>query len=142
MASVSDLLDVVVAHPFEASVIGLAAFFVLSIFLLVGITQWRCYQAVQRRTWLLIGQLPPPNWFPEAGIKPGHLNKPERHNVLQPREAVIAGIVGLAVMWGLGYAGYLFSDLSPPHRKNWGTLLMVLGFAVPYWLLRWLMKWR
>jgi hypothetical protein len=74
------------------------------------------------------------------------MKKPEWHNVLEPREAVIAGIVGLAAMWALGYydyhTGYIFWDLSPPQRKDWGTLLMVLGFAVPYWLVKWLVKRR
>jgi hypothetical protein len=73
------------------------------------------------------------------------MKEPEWHNVLEPREAVIAGVLGLAAMWALGAlgyfdAGYIFWDLTPFQRKEWGTLLMVLGFAVPYCLVKWLVK--
>jgi multisubunit Na+/H+ antiporter MnhB subunit len=74
------------------------------------------------------------------------MKKPEWHNFLEPREAVIAGVVGLAAMWALGYydynLGYIFWDLTPFQRKEWGTLMMVLGFAVPYCLVKWLVRRR
>jgi hypothetical protein len=74
------------------------------------------------------------------------MKEPAWHNVLEPREAVIAGIAGAAAMWALSYydynVGYIFGDLSPLQRKNWGTLMMVLGFAVPYCLLKWLVRRR
>ena len=72
------------------------------------------------------------------------MKKPEWYNVLEPREAVIAGIVGLAATWALTYyahhAGYVFWGFSPPQWKNIGTAIDVLGFAVPYCLVKWLVK--
>jgi hypothetical protein len=54
------------------------------------------------------------------------MKKPEWHNFLEPREAVIAGVVGLAAMWALGYydynLGYIFWDLTPFQRKEWELL--------------------
>ena len=59
----------------------------------------------------------------------------EWHEVLKPREAVIAGIVGLAVVYPLVYyayhAGYVLWGYSPPQWKTLGTVADVLGFAVP-----------
>jgi hypothetical protein len=72
------------------------------------------------------------------------MNKPEWYAVLGPREAVIAGIMGLAVVWPLTYyayhTGYVFWGYSPPQWKNFGTALDVLGFAVPYCLVKWLVR--
>ena len=74
------------------------------------------------------------------------MKKPEWHDVLEPRVAVIAGLVGLAVVWPLTFyasqAGYVFWGYSPPQWKNLGTALVVLGFAVPYCLVKWLVKRR
>jgi hypothetical protein len=74
------------------------------------------------------------------------MNKPEWYDVLEPREAVIAGIVGLAAMWSLTYyasrAGYEFWGYGPRQWKNVGTAIDVLGFAVPYCLVKWLVKRR
>jgi hypothetical protein len=50
------------------------------------------------------------------------MKKSEWYDVLQPREAVIAGIVGLAVVWALTYygyhTGYVFWGYSPPQWKT------------------------
>jgi hypothetical protein len=74
------------------------------------------------------------------------MKKPEWYGVLEPREAVIAGIVGLAVVWALTYyashSGYVFWGYSPPQWKNLGTALILLGFAVPYCLVKWLVQRR
>lgn len=72
--------------------------------------------------------------------------KPEWYDVLQPREAVIAGIVGLAAVWPLTYyayhTGYVFWGYNPPQWKSLGLAIDVLGFAVPYFLVKWLVKRR
>jgi hypothetical protein len=72
------------------------------------------------------------------------MNKPEWYDVLRPHEARIAGVVGLAVVWPLTYyaihKGYLFHDYSPLQQKNLGTAIDVLGFAVPYWFVKWLLE--
>jgi hypothetical protein len=52
------------------------------------------------------------------------MKEPEWHEVLTRREAVIAGIVGLAVVYPLVYyayhAGYVFWGYSPPQwKKPW-----------------------
>jgi hypothetical protein len=63
------------------------------------------------------------------------------YDVLEPREAVIAGIVGLAVVWPLmhyaipvDYEGW---GRSHDWWKGIGLAIMMLGFAVPYWLVKW-----
>jgi hypothetical protein len=72
------------------------------------------------------------------------MKKPEWYEVLEPREAVIAGIVGLAVVWPLtfyaSHAGYVFWGYSPRQWKDVGTAIIVLGFAVPYCMVKWLVK--
>jgi hypothetical protein len=73
------------------------------------------------------------------------VKKPEWYDVLEPREAVIAGIVGLAVVWSLSYyakhTGYvLYWGYTDFEWKNLATAMMLLGFAVPYWLVKWLAK--
>ena len=75
------------------------------------------------------------------------MKKSEWYDVLEPREAVIAGLVGLAVVWPLTYYAYhtgyyVFWGLSPPQWKAIGTAIDVLGFAVPYWLVKWFVKRR
>jgi hypothetical protein len=74
------------------------------------------------------------------------MKEPECYEVLQPREAVFAGMVGLAIVWPLvyyaGHAGYAFWGYSPPEWKNLGTAIGVLGFAVPYVLVKWIVKRR
>jgi hypothetical protein len=74
------------------------------------------------------------------------MKEPEWHEVLEPREAVFAGMVGLAIVWSLGYyashVGYVFWGYSPPEWKNVGTAIDVLGFAVPYVLVKWIVKRR
>ena len=54
--------------------------------------------------------------------------------VLEPREAVFAGIIGFAVVYPLVYyayhVGYVFWGYSPREWKNLGTAVDVLGFAV------------
>ena len=50
------------------------------------------------------------------------MNKPEWYDVLEPREAVIAGVVGLVTMWALTYyasqAGYVFWGYSLRNGKT------------------------
>src|SRR5712671_4607407 len=66
------------------------------------------------------------------------MKRPEWYDVLEPREAVIAGIAGVAVVWPLIYyayhAGYVFWGYSPRQWKDFGTAIDVLAFAVPYCL--------
>lgn len=68
------------------------------------------------------------------------MKNPAWYDVLGPREAVIAGLVGLAVLWPLTYyayhAGYEFWGYSPRQWKNVATAIDVLAFAVPYWLVK------
>lgn len=74
------------------------------------------------------------------------MKEPEWHEVLRPREAVIAGIVGLAIVYPLVYyayhTGYVFWGYSPPQWKGVGTAVDLLGFAVPYVLVKWVMERR
>jgi multisubunit Na+/H+ antiporter MnhB subunit len=75
----------------------------------------------------------------------GAMKKLEWHEVLEPREAVIAGVIGLAVVYlTIYYAyhnGYEFWGYSPQQWKNLGTAIDMIGFAVPYLLVKWLSKW-
>jgi hypothetical protein len=75
------------------------------------------------------------------------MKKPEWWDVLEPREAVIAGVVGLAIVWPLIYyvshTGYYLSwGYSRPQWRGIGTAIDMLGFAVPYWLVKWWVKRR
>jgi hypothetical protein len=74
------------------------------------------------------------------------MKEPEWYEVLEPREAVFAGIIGFAVVYPLAYyayhVGYVFCGYSPREWKNLGTAVDVLGFAVPYILVRWVVKRR
>jgi hypothetical protein len=74
------------------------------------------------------------------------MKKPGWYDVLEPRQAVVAGIVGLAAIWPLTYYAYhtryVFWGYSPPQWKNVGTAMDVLGFAVPYCLVKWLVNRR
>ena len=75
------------------------------------------------------------------------IKKPAWYDVLEPREAVVAGIMGVAVVWPLTYyashTGYYTAwGLTRPQWKDLGTALCLLGFAVPYWLVKWLVKRR
>jgi hypothetical protein len=68
------------------------------------------------------------------------------HAVLKPREAVIAGIVGLVIVWApLFYAaqvGYVFWGYSPHEWRDLGMAMIALAFAVPYLLVKWILNWR
>ena len=73
------------------------------------------------------------------------MKKPEWYDVLEPREAVIAGLLGLAVVWPLTYYAYHtgpYWGFSLPQWKAIGTALAMLAFAVPYWLVKWWVKRR
>ena len=74
------------------------------------------------------------------------MKEPAWYEVLEPREAVFAGLIGLAVVYPLvyyaGHVGYVFCGYSPREWKNLGTAVDVLGFAVPYILVRWLVRRR
>jgi hypothetical protein len=74
------------------------------------------------------------------------MKEPEWHEVLEPREAVFAGIMGFVIVSPLVYyayhVGYVFWGYSPPKWKDLGTAVDVLGFAVPYVLVKWVAKRR
>jgi phosphotransferase system glucose/maltose/N-acetylglucosamine-specific IIC component len=74
------------------------------------------------------------------------MKRPEWHEALKPREAVIAGLMGFAVVYPLIYyayhVGYEFWGYSPPQWKNLGTAVDVLGFVIPYLLVKWAMTFR
>ncbi|MBB4256022.1 hypothetical protein GGD64_000016 [Bradyrhizobium sp. CIR3A] len=69
------------------------------------------------------------------------MKEPEWYEVLEPREAVLAGVIGFAVVCPLVYYAshveYVLWGYSPREWKNLGTALVVLSFAVPYVLMRW-----
>lgn len=54
------LIEISAAHPFEAAVLGFAAFFVVSVIAMLGIARWRANMEYHKQTGLLVGQLPPP----------------------------------------------------------------------------------
>ena len=71
------------------------------------------------------------------------MKEPEWYEVLGPREAVFAGIIGFAVVFPLvNYAYHVGYVFSPREWKNLGTAVDVLGFAVPYVLVRWIVRRR
>ena len=74
------------------------------------------------------------------------MRKPEWSDVLGPRAAVIAGMVGFAIVWPLGYyvsnAGYVFWGFTPPQYRNLVTVIDVLSFTLPYLLVKWWRKRR
>jgi hypothetical protein len=74
------------------------------------------------------------------------MKRAQWHDVLEPRAAVIAGLVGLAVVWPLTYyvshtGLYASWGFSQPAWRAIGTTTAMLGFALPYWLAKWLVKW-
>lgn len=77
---------------------------------------------------------------------PGAPKKMEWYDVLRPREAVAAGLIGLAVAWACFHfatsQGGVFPGYSLLQTKNLGMALMLLGFAIPYWLTRHLLRRR
>ena len=74
------------------------------------------------------------------------MKEPGWYEVLEPREAVIAGAIGFAVVCPLvfyaGQIGYVFWGYGPREWKSLGTAAIVLGFAVPYVLVRWVVRRR
>ena len=54
-------------------------------------------------------------------------------------KAGVAGGIGCAVMWCVLYVLYpLYSGGSLPNLpKGWGTLICVIGFAIPYAYFKW-----
>ena len=84
--------------------IGAALFGGLAVVVIVYIA-WQSYRYRVRR----------PETENEALLARAVMKKPEWYDVLEPREAVIAGMVGLAVVWPLTY-------YVSPHR-----LLRILG---------------
>lgn len=73
------------------------------------------------------------------------MKKAEWYDVLGPREAVIAGLVGLAVVWPLTYYAYRTAyyaswGLTLPQWRALGTAIDMLGFVLPYWATRWWVK--
>ena len=74
------------------------------------------------------------------------MKNPEWYEVLGPREAIFAGVIGFAIVYPLVYyayhVGYVFWGHIPREWKNLGTAVDVLGFAVPYILVRWVVRRR
>jgi hypothetical protein len=74
------------------------------------------------------------------------MNGPNWWEVLEPREAVISGVIGLAIVypitWYAYHNGYIFWGLTPTQWKNLGTAIDILSLAVPYFLVRWFTKIR
>jgi multisubunit Na+/H+ antiporter MnhB subunit len=74
------------------------------------------------------------------------MKSPQWHDVLEPRGAVIAGVVGLAIVWPMGFylsnAGYVLWGYTPSQYKNLATAVDLLAFAVPYAVTKWLLKRR
>jgi hypothetical protein len=68
------------------------------------------------------------------------MNKSNWLDVLEPRKAVISGIIGLALVypltWYAYHNNYVFFGINPRKWKDWGTAIDVLSFAVPYLLVR------
>lgn len=68
------------------------------------------------------------------------MKAPEWYDVMQPREAIIAGVVGFALVWPCGlYAyqsGLFIWGYAPAEWKNVGTAVDVLAFAIPYLVTR------
>lgn len=52
-----------------------------------------------------------------------------------PRPAVIAGSVGLAIVWPIGYVLYN-AGLIEHRYKDLGTLIDVLSFVIPFVVVR------
>jgi ABC-type spermidine/putrescine transport system permease subunit I len=80
-----------------------------------------------------------------AGIAEAMMKKPEWYDVLEPREAVIAGVVGIAIAVPLTsyayHAGYPTAwGLTRGQWKEIGTATWVVGFAIPYWVVKWWVK--
>jgi hypothetical protein len=69
------------------------------------------------------------------------MRNPQWYDVLGPRGAVVAGIVGLVVAWSIGRyafnAGYI-----PLRYKDIVTAIDLLAFAIPYWAVKWSLKRR
>ena len=74
------------------------------------------------------------------------MKQPEWYEVLEPRAAVLAGAIGFAVVCPLVYyashVGYVLWGYGPREWKNLGTALVVLSFAAPYALMRWVVRRR
>ncbi len=72
--------------------------------------------------------------------------EPEWYDVLNPWQAVIAGAVGFALMFLLtryaSHVGFVIWGYGPKEWKGIGTVTIILGFVVPYCLVRWVMKRR
>jgi hypothetical protein len=79
-----------------------------------------------------------------SGLTGAAMRAPQWYDVLEPRTAVTAGVVGLAIVWPLTsyayQAGYVIWGYSPQQWKSIGTAIDVLGFVIPYLLVKWLLK--
>ena len=66
--------------------------------------------------------------------------------MLQPREALIAGLIGLAIVYPAVYYafydGYIIFGLTPKQWKGFGTVADALAFAIPYLVVKWLAEKR
>lgn len=74
------------------------------------------------------------------------MQKSQWHGLLEPREAVMAGVAGLAIVWPLIYyayhSGFVFWGYIPQQWKNFGTAVDLLSFVVPYLLVKWWVRRR
>jgi hypothetical protein len=68
------------------------------------------------------------------------MRKPRWYDVLEPREAVVAGALGFAVVYPITYYafhhGYVLWGLTPQQWKHAGTAVDVLAFAIPYLVMK------
>jgi hypothetical protein len=73
------------------------------------------------------------------------MKDPQRY-VLEPRSAVIAGAVGLAIVWPVGFYlydnGYVLWGYAPSQYKSLGTAIDVLAFVIPYAVTKWFLDRR
>jgi hypothetical protein len=73
------------------------------------------------------------------------MTKPYSIDVLKPREAVVAGAIGLGIVYPLmfyavqgGYAqSYVPWNMTARELKDWALAADALAFAIPYLLVKW-----
>jgi len=74
------------------------------------------------------------------------MKDPQQYVVLEPLGAVIAGIVGLAIVWPVGFYlydnGYVLWGYTPSQYKSLGTAIDVLAFVIPYAVTKWFLNRR
>jgi hypothetical protein len=69
------------------------------------------------------------------------MKSPQWHDALEPRIAVVAGVVGLAVVWPIGRYAFNAGYLSLRY-KDLVTAVDLLAFVIPYLAVKWVLKRR